>query len=292
LFGHWCWLIRYEEGEAALRTFLDPYRAGEPPIVLSNGFPGDWLPRPILPPRLHVPSRKKTDQVRAMQAAKAGKSVRFVSLDEFNALRRGDEVLLTISPTIVMRRPVLKNLINRLTGTIASFEIEGEEVGGRLFDRQELAYVDRSDLIPKPLDVSIYVKVADEESATRAEDLFRRLARSGYGAKKAVGYGQFEVVEFERFDGFAELDDANGFISLSNWVPARDDPQVGFYNTLVKYGKLGEELAVSENPFKFPLTMLTAGSSFYTEGEVKDYYGRLVTGIAPAAPEVVHRHGC
>ena len=223
----------------------------------------------------------------SIEAAKAGKDVRFVGLDEFNALCQGDEVLLTASPNVVMQRTELKNRINRLTGTTASFEIEGEEVGGTLFDRQELAYVDRSDLLPKPVDVSIYVKVADEESAEKAEDLFRRLARSGYGAKKAVGYGQFKVVEFERFDGFAELDGANGFVSLSNWVPARDDPRLGFYNTLVKYGKLGEELAVSENPFKFPLTMLTAGSSFYAEGEVTDYYGRLVEGIAPAADEVV-----
>jgi CRISPR-associated protein Csm4 len=288
LFGHWCWLIRYEEGEAELGTFLEPYLAGEPPIVLSNGFPEEWLPRPILPPRLRAASRKKTDQVEAMQAAKAGKDVRFVSLDDFNDLCRGDEVLLTTSPDVVLQRTELKNLINRLTGTTASFEIEGQEVGGTLFDRQELAYVYRTDLLREPLDVSIYVKAADEGWATKAEDLFRRLARSGYGAKKTVGYGQFEVVgEIERFDGFAELDDANGFVSLSNWVPARGDPQVGFYDTLVKYGKLGEELAVSENPFKFPLTMLTAGSSFYAEGEVRDYYGRLVEGIAPVSDEVV-----
>jgi len=287
LFGHWCWLIRYEEGEAALRAFLDPYRVGQPPVVLSNGFPGDWLPRPIVPPRLRVPSRKKTDQVKAMQAAKAGKGVRFVTLEEFNALRRGDEVLLTTSPNVLRERTELKNRINRLTGTTASFEVEGQEVGGTLFDRQELAYVDRSGLFPEPLDVSIYVKVADEESATKAEGLFHRLACSGYGAKKAVGYGQFEVAKFERFDGFAEPDGANGFVSLSNWVPARGDPQVGFYDTLVKYGKLGEELAVSENPFKFPLTMLTAGSFFYVKGEVKDYYGRLVEDIAPVSDEVV-----
>jgi len=288
LFGHWCWLIRYEEGEAELETFLDAYKAGEPPIVLSNGFPSDWLPRPIMPPRLRAPSRKKTDQVKAMRAAKEGKDVRFVRLDKFNALCRGDEVSLTTSPKVVWQRTELKNLINRLTGTTASFEVEGEQVGGTLFDRQELAYVDRSGVLPEPLDVLIYVKAADEESATKAEDLFRRLARSGYGAKKTVGYGQFEVVgEIERFDGFAELDDANGFVSLSNWVPARGDPRMGFYDTLVKYGKLGEELAVSENPFKFPLTMFTAGSSFYAEGEVKDYYGRLVPDIAPGAPDVV-----
>ena len=88
-------------------------------------------------------------------------------------------------------------------------------------------------------------------------------------------------------DGFAEPGGGTGIVRLSNWVPAHDDPQVGFYSTLVKYGKLGAELAVSENPFKFPLLMLTAGSSFYVEGEVKDYYGRLVTGIAPGAPQVV-----
>ncbi len=139
----------------------------------------------------------------------------------------------------------------------------------------------------------VYVKV--EEGSWRGkrwvdwvEHWLSRLAQSGYGAKKSAGYGHFEFVDLERFTGFEEVPvGVNGFISLCHWVPALEDPTEGFYARMVKYGKLGEELASSDNPFKFPLVMLTAGSSFYAEGPIRDWYGRLVEGVAPADSRVV-----
>jgi CRISPR-associated protein Csm4 len=135
--------------------------------------------------------------------------------------------------------------------------------------------------------VAFYVKARDDAWAKRARTCFRYLARSGYGAKKSAGYGHVALAGWDPFDGFDTPEGANGFVSLSNWVPSADDPRVGFYDTLVKYGKLGEGLAAAENPFKFPLTMLRAGSCFYVEGESAPAYGRLVKGIAPGAPETV-----
>jgi CRISPR-associated protein Csm4 len=287
LFGHWCWLILYHEGEAKLKSFLTSFGEGEPPLVLSNGFPmGDetcWLPRPIVP-RSRGASRAKSEMVQAMQRTKAVKSIRFVTLDEFNQLCRGEEVHFHEREELSRTRPVLKNQINRLTGATTPRK---EEAGGNLYGVEEIVFVDPSGVRPKPLDVAFYVKAEDDYWADRAEALFGYLVRSGYGAKKSAGYGQVELVGWEPFDGFESPDGTNGFISLSNWVPAQDDPRRGFYDTLVKYGKLGEELAVGENPFKFPLTMLAAGSSFYVEGEVAEAYGRLVRGIAPAKEEVV-----
>jgi len=287
LFGHWCWLILYEEGEGALRVFLEPFRAGDPPLVLSNGFPMDdeecWLPRPIVP-RPAVPEAGKRELVRAMERAKAVKAIRFVTLTEFNALCRGDEVAFSERQELWHADPVLKNQINRLTGTTTPME---EAEGGNLYDVEEMVFVDASGLRPRPLDVAFYVKVRDERWADRAGELFGYLAESGYGAKKSTGYGQVRLVSWEAFDGFERPQGANGFVSLSNWVPACGDPREGFYNTLVKYGKLGEELAAGQNPFKFPLTMLTAGSCFYVQGKVAEAYGRLVTAIAPAVPEAV-----
>jgi CRISPR-associated protein Csm4 len=287
LFGHWCWLILYREGEAKLEEFLASFDEGEPPLVLSNGFPMNdetcWLPRPIIP-RRRGQSKRKPEMVEVMRRTKEIKSIRFVTLDEFNDLRRGGDVNFQEREQLHHARPVLKNQINRLTGTTTSGE---EEAGGNLYGVEELAFVDPSGVQPQQLDVAFYVKARDGVWAERAEELFTYLAESGYGAKKSAGYGQVELVSWEPFDGFEPPDGANGFISLSNWVPAQDDPHRGFYETLVKYGKLGETLAVGENPFKFPLTMLAAGSSFYVEGEVAAAYGRLVRGIAPAKKEVV-----
>lgn len=126
------------------------------------------------------------------------------------------------------------------------------------------------------------------EFATRVQTLLEGIAQSGFGARKTSGYGHLELKTWQPetcFDG--PIQNANAFISLSNWVPAQGDPANGFYNLMVKYGKLGEEFASIENPFKFPLTMLEAGSVFYTDQPHKEWYGRLVKDIAPGESKVV-----
>jgi CRISPR-associated protein Csm4 len=293
LFGQLCWLVRYEQGEAALEEFLAPYRGGRPTLLFSNGFPvlrsaagpRALLPRPLAPSHQALAGEKKADRLGAMRQAKESKGVRWVTLEDFNALRRGESVALPRLPAVESARPVLKNLINRLTGGTTA--LEEQPGGGNLYGLEEIAFVDKSGLDPVGVDLHVYVRAEDESWGERARALLGQLARSGYGAKKSSGYGQFSVESWERFTGFDEpLAGANGFVSLSNWVPARADPVRGYYAALVKYGKLGEEFASSENPFKFPLTMLAAGSAFY-DPVPREWYGRLVAGLAPADERVV-----
>jgi len=47
LFGHLCWVVMRSEGEDGLKEFLQPFMERRPPFLLSNGFPGDWLPSPL-----------------------------------------------------------------------------------------------------------------------------------------------------------------------------------------------------------------------------------------------------
>jgi CRISPR-associated protein Csm4 len=290
IFGHLCWTVRYEKGEEALGQFLAPFLAGEPPLVLSNGFPGDLLPRPVLPPEsppgLETPKR---DQVAAMRRVRQGKGINHVDLDEFNAICRGERVLLRPQEARVEDRTVLKNLINRLTGTTTGSEAE-EAAGGNLYDLQEILYLKRRGLVGEkmPVPISIYLKVIDDHWEKRIRELFGRMALVGFGAKKSTGYGQFEVESFKPFDGFAAPDGANGFVSLSNFVPAQADPVDGHYETLVKYGKLGEEFASSGDisPFKFPLLMLAAGATFRDDNP-RDFYGRMVAGVHPRHEHIV-----
>ena len=288
LFGHLCWLIRYEEGEQALDDFLEPYRAGQPPLLFSDGFPGDYLPRPLLPrPFDDSAQQPKQARVAAMREAKQDKAIRWVSLDEFNALRLNPATKLEARESPVFQRTVLKNSINRLTGGTTPLD---DNASGNLYGADELAFVAGEAPRREALPVSIYVRAADDGQAARAQYLLARLARSGYGARKSVGYGQFDFgsADWQPFVGFDDVPEPNGFISLNNWVPAHDDPTDGYYATLVKYGKLGEEWANVANPFKFPLIMLAAGSSFRLNKPLKEWYGRLVTDIAPSVSKVVH----
>ena len=53
IFGHICWAVRFlkwDEGDR-LTKFLSLYEDGsQPPLLLSNGFPKGFLPKPVVPP--------------------------------------------------------------------------------------------------------------------------------------------------------------------------------------------------------------------------------------------------
>lgn len=56
---------------------------------------------------------------------------------------------------------------------------------------------------------------------------------------------------------------------------------------MVKYGKLGREFASNEYPFKKPLIMLKAGSSFYING-YKEVYGRMIENVSVREEPILH----
>lgn len=269
LFGHLCWAKRYLDGEEALdRDFLEWFRAGEPLLILSDGFPGDSLPNLIFPPPRRGPLPKAEAQ-RAFDTVKKAREARLLALEEFNRAINGQTVEPAARKPESRTRVTLKNQINRLTGTTGD--------GGHLFEFEEIFW-------ESP--VSIYVRVTDGFEA-EAKRLFEFVAEEGYGKRKSVGYGAIRSVEIREFNGFKPPSDPSGFVSLSHFVPAPDDPRDGFWKVLIKYGKMGEEYAIGENPFKRPLVMLTPGSVFRTQGKPREFYGRLVSGVSEQNEKVV-----
>ncbi len=269
IFGSLCWIMAWRKGADALAKFLDEYKNDNPPFVLSDGMPGDLLPAPA-----YLSLIVKTNDY---QKAKSLKKTAWLKPDEFEILREG-HFDLDRHESIKPFKPftTLHSSINRLTGTT------GDE--GSLFELEEQAF-DTEDAKANYLSVYLKIRAGYEDTIM---SLFRDLSLSGYGAKKSAGKGSFEIIDgLEPFDTFDGLGNANGFVSLSNFVPSKHDPTEGFYRTIVKYGKLGGEYTFSGNPFKKPLVMLCAGSSFYTQGQVRPYYGRMIESIAPSKPEVV-----
>lgn len=268
IFGHLCWIMAWREGENALNAFLDEYKKGNPVFVLSDGLPGDFLP---VPAHLSLQEQRERD-FEAFKKAKKLKKVLWLQPDVFELVRRGNLEIETPGEIKTSRAyTTLHSSINRITGTT------GDE--GSLFELPE--YVSEQN------EISIYLKIRDEWE-DKVFSLFKDLSLTGYGRKKSVGKGAFEIIgELESFDKFNDFDGANAFMSLSNFVPAKNDPTDGFYKTLVKYGKLGGEYTFCGKPFKKPLMMLAAGSSFKAKKGIKPFYGRMVEDIAPAKPEVV-----
>ncbi len=288
LFGHLCWALVRREGEGALGEMLALCGAGRPPLLLSDGFPPDSFPRPLLAPVLPAQSGTLSVQIEKARQAKDARDRKWLTGAEFASLLNGkpleevaakpqtaEEKLRDIEDEEESReRPffTLHSQINRESGTTAG----AEDDSGHLF-------AIAGELVPSRV---FYLRVADD-IAFDWRELLQDVALTGYGKRKSVGYGAISSCHIEPFAGFGEPADANGFVSLSAFVPAPSDPTEGSWRTEVKYGKLGEELANSDKPFKRPLLRLLAGATFRAPGPVRDFYGSLVTGIAPIDPAVV-----
>ena len=259
IFGHLCWVVAHQDGQKGIDEFIQPFREKNPPFVISDGFPGDLLPKPMsVEFGIDDPLERK-----------ATKGIDFLSVDEFESIRKGEKVTPRIPDGLPVTSVASHNVISRITHATP---MEGG------------VYAFEETFVP---DVTIYLKAISEAWRDRVAELLKELSKVGYGKRKSIGKGQFLVREVVKFD-FAEIEKANGFVSLCGYCPAEDDPTEGFYRTFVKYGKLGEEFTFCGNPFKRPLLMIRTGSVFETSGEPKEFYGRIVQdGIAPAKREAI-----
>lgn len=273
IWGHLCWALRYEGGLQALAAFLDRYRQGDPPLVLSNGFPEGWLPRPLHleTPRVVAATASLAEQRAAFRTAKTIKGIDLIPDAVFRQVQAGVPWVPTeaaLQPPRATVRVALKNQIDRMLGAAGG-------AGGALF-----GFVEYWPPRDGPATVVIYCLVAPDfvEDLELLVDTFQQ---GGYGKRRAVGYGAIERAVVAPFDGFATPAGANAFVSLSNFVPAAGDPVDGRWRTLVKYGKHGEERAQGPGaaPFKRPLIMLEAGAVF-RDPTPRPWYGRVVDGVS------------
>lgn len=279
VFGHLCWLLKWREGKAALDSWLERYRNNDPPFLLSDGFPGDLLPRPVPPPETQKPPSKQ-EGMKASDERKHLKTIEWLTLPEFEQVRAGNRFLPTLEgdaarQNLTLPQVTFKNQISRLTGTT------GEE--GQLYPFVAQVCWET---------VTLYVRIADEKTKATLHSLFDDLTATGYGKRKSVGYGEIKEWKWELFAGFPAVNAANAFVSLSHFVPAAKDPVDGQWRINIKYGKLGGELVAAGNPFKRPLVMLTPGSWFQTEQPEKEWYGRMVIkDIKPDHPYDIVQYG-
>ena len=279
IFGHLAWHVAYGWRGIGIQEFLRPFLEGQPPFVLSDAFPEGFLPRPFLPVR-----SKRPTQLKEYAEAKRREKATFVSLDDFEAIRRGHVDKWQPAPELWHRFDVLHASINRLTNTTTGPEGERATEGHLFSTRLSLPASTDSDS-PQVLPLCVYLRAGDPWGAWVPE-MLQDMAPLGFGSDRSTGVGAYEVIGVEPFDGFGPLDGANGFISLSSYCPARTDPTRGRWKIRIKYGKLGEN-AGDGNPFKRPLIQFEPGAVFLTDGPPKPFYGRTVTGIAPRFPDAI-----
>ncbi|MCI0642069.1 MAG: hypothetical protein L0Y72_10820 [Gemmataceae bacterium] len=269
LAGLLCWMCARTEGDSVLRQqIIEPAIAGRPPFVLSDAFPGDWLPLPAAVRLLDSPAE---DRKRVKQA-------KWLLQQSFGRLQRGE--LPTISDLIhhsgIREYTQLRNTIGRSSNTTTA--------GGGLFPTQEF-------VLDKDIScLTIYARV-EPDFVDVFWRLVQELAHWGFGSDRSAGKGQFNLAS--QLDSTKELDeppDAEGCAVLSTFQPAAGDPTTGAWDAFTKYGKLGPDFGL-ENVFKRPVILLRPGACF--RGPVaRGWMGRAIPMHELLAPDVVsHLNG-
>jgi len=295
LFGHFCWAVRYEKGEAYLEEFLLSYKTGvQPPVLFSSAVLSGYLPRPVLPPpkrrqmtdfvekyfirdpeglfsgltdkkrrfegmnRIKEWSRCQLIPINAWQTLKAGYSDYKLQEIFYDQFKNYPSMNLAVSEEEI----TASNTINRISGSVL-------EDGGGLYSKEKIWFF-------PGVELDLYVETAEEETADLAKWFLESyLPVAGFGKDKSVGMGVLSIAEDTAFNpNDFKVDNPNACMALSLTAFDGMENYRGFYRLKTKFGKLGGDFAISSptggypRPFKKPILMMEPGSVFFASEQI------------------------
>lgn len=307
LFGHFCWQAAYDA--TLLNGGLDKWIAcyGEKPFaVFSTAWPKfsdgkKWfyaVKRPDLP--LSDLFSLKNDNCRqAMTERKENAAKKWMLLPEnlrivlSSELLKNDLEIMKMAFALVtedtkkmmrgkakrtLRREHLQphNSINRLTDT----------TGEGMF----APYIQRADFYYPETALAIFILI--DEDATdidRVKVALERIGRFGFGKDASTGWGRFDMCATEE-KVMPDARDANACYTLAPSLPEKGKFRDWSFSPFTKFGRHGDLLARSANPFKNPVIMVDEGAVLIPEdirAMNKPYLGRPALHVSKAMPETV-----
>ena len=266
LAGSLCWTLAQREGAGVLRReVLEKCAAGNPPFVLSDAFPADFLPVP------EIFRLREWRDAKGEDVGKRAKRAKFISRETFQKAQRGasisaDELL---EDEFFRSYAQTRNRLDRLTDTTTAGSLYA--LGETVLDEAKADFL------------SVYARTGGGfENLLFA--MFQNLSSVGFGADVSAGKGQFEILSENWEDtGFLDAAEADGCTVLSTFQPSEKDSAEGVWEAFAKFGKVGAGFGL-QNVFKRPLVMFRAGACFESPSN-KEFCGRVVSMSELLAPE-------
>jgi len=279
LFGQLCHACREIHGEARLDDLLTGYGSGQPWLVVSDGFPGGFLPRPTVPAALLA-----TDDDAAKR--KEAKSKRWIPHAAINLplpqllAAAADEAVYGKQGKPV-QAAAFHNTLNRLTGTTGAGEF-APYTQPQIFHQ-----------LGQPIDLWL---VLDETRFARDElqTLLETIGNLGYGRDASIGLGKFEVQSLTTATLFQQTHpQANACWTLAPCAPQGwgFDATRSYWRVQTRFGRHGGTLALGDNPFKRPLLLAATGAVLtpQTTQPLPLFTGNGLTGVSTAHEKTVHQ---
>lgn len=279
LFGQLCWTLREHAGESELNRQLEGYTQGRPWLIISDGFPAGFLPKPTLPqhfePQHDPAARKAAKKKRWIPADRTGETLATLLA---SAVNDTSAYLQADTPFPAMRS---HNTLNRLTDST------GE---GFAPYTQPLTFHTAGQHI------HVYL-VLDEEKITTglAEKLLATMGASGFGRDASIGLGKFTVEQLVPAT-FAPPVHASAYWTLAPCMPQGQgfDNTRSYWRMLTRFGRHGNAHALAGNPFKTPVLMAASGAVLTPAGGLtaRLFVGQGLGGggkLSKAEPASVHQ---
>jgi len=307
-FGHICWQAAYDNSlfGAPIKDLLAEYEKS-PFIVVSSAYPKIYdsdrelyaLKKPDLPLEMLfdltgmdkaeiIRQRKVLKKKRWMIVEKSAGIKDLMGLEfindeelyqevskEFTDDTKKEFMFATKSFVVEFAQP--HNTINRLTGT----------TGEGMF----APYSTTLEFFVPEAELAVFVGVNTAISIDSVEEALKRIGELGFGKDASTGLGRFDVCDVSEIN-FREIGHSspNVCYTLSPSVPGKGEYRDMYFTPFVRFGRHGDKLAKSSNPFKNPVIMADEGAVFYPKDSKlfgKPYIGSAVKGISKTLPEAV-----
>ncbi len=269
LFGQLCWSAREHLGNETLTRLLEGYTSGKPWLVVSDGFPSGYLPKPTVPAAFaganpvgansfaHHGGKRAIEIAPTKSSAqiKEEKAKRWIALadsakplPEMLAAAASDAVAFSGNKPVEAPQP--HNSINRRTGTT------GEEGFA--------PYTQPQTFFARGQSMDVYL-VLDETrmSQTQLLELLQAVGSQGYGRDASIGLGKFTVCPHPNPLPQAG-EGANAYLALAPCAPQGRgfDGDKSYWRVITRFGRHGNVLGISEKPFKNPVLLAATGAVF------------------------------
>ncbi len=237
LFSALCSVIRLGWGESELQRWLAPFRAGDPPLLLSSAFPFAGSVRFLPKPHLALPTPPPED------ARKRLRQTRWVSLGLFRALLDGQVPDDAFAPAAFLPEVAAWLLPSERRALPRSFTRDGQPLWVRdvvprvAIDRvTNASQVFRSGRLRFGPESGLFVLVDWRDANWRPllETALAELGQLGLGGLRSTGHGQF-TWELAEEIAFPEPATSRGRVTLSLYAPARSELAAGVLGPLARY---------------------------------------------------------
>lgn len=272
LFGHICWQIYYDKSlvNIDLDTLLSNYTTN-PFCIVSSAYPYKdnkvFLKRPSLP--LHYIFKFSAEEL--VRRRKELKRLNYFTLD------------LPLPPLSQIK---YTNLIAEITDEQVRCSIH------RIFGKTAIAPFAPFSVSKKWFltDLAIFVGVREDIPIDGIIKALERVGHYGFGKDATSGWGKFKILFYEEIDlcaGFRET--CNAYYTLSPFVPENNQRYKEiYYEPFIRFGRHGDMLSISKNPFKAPVLMADEGAVCFPEKfNPQTYIGKPVYNVSAVEPKTV-----